>query len=553
MGQYKQDFAALWGAGLLADGSFDVSGVVSVIAAIGLGRLIAFPIAGPLSDRFGRRLSGLIGCGLYAVFFLGITYAPNLYAGYALAAVSGMANSFLDTSITPSCMEIFKEKGAIANIFTKLSISIAQFLLPFAIRTVAARNLPFHTIFLAAAAIIVVDALLLAVLPFPPFVPAARKKEPAEKLRLTPASMVLVLLGFTTSTTFMLWMNCNQELGTLYGLADSSRAQSFYSIGIVAALFVNAALLARKVKPTSILIVYPTAALVSLGAIFLIQKPMMVLSGGLLIGFFGAGGVLQLVVAVANELFPKHRGVITSIVMIASSVTLCMISESATVFPKNKKPTVCPRSVDVQLLRHKRHVADDIRAFVDAQRTGVEAQIVVLRFAPVAVGVVLVVDLALAVFFLQTLLRGLLRLAVQAHNALGAMLHIGMDENMQRVRTVLEDEVRTAADDDAGTLFRQVADDVGLADVELVGNGHRVDQTHRVGRDRDIEQEAAGDGGVFTDFLDELVREAAFLCYLIDQLLVIVGNSELLGDFFANGSAAAAELPADGDHFVCHG
>ena len=79
-----------------------------------------------------------------------------------------MANSFLDTSITPSCMEIFKEKGAIANIFTKLSISIAQFLLPFAIRTVAARNLPFHTIFLAAAAIIVVDALFLAVLPFPP-------------------------------------------------------------------------------------------------------------------------------------------------------------------------------------------------------------------------------------------------------------------------------------------------------------------------------------------------------------------------------------------------
>ena len=133
------------------------------------------------------------------------------------------------------------------------------------------------------------------------------------------------------------------------------------------------------------------------------------------------------------------------------------------------------------------------------------------------------------------------------------MFHVGMDEDMQRVGTVLEDEVRTATDNDARTLFRQVADDVGLADVELVGNGHRVDQTHRMGRDRDIEQEAAGDGGVFTDFLDELMREAAFLCYLIDQLLVIVGNSELLGDFFANGSAAAAELPADGDHFVCHG
>ena len=320
MGQYKQDFAALWGAAQLADGSLDVSGVVSVIAAIGLGRLIAFPIAGPLSDRLGRRLSGLIGCGLYAAFFLGITYAPNLYVGYVLAAVSGMANSFLDTSITPSCMEIFKEKGAIANIFTKLSISIAQFLLPFAIRFTAARALPFHTIFLAAAAIIVIDGLFLAFLPFPPFVPAAKRAEKTEKLRLTSAAILLILLGFTTSTTFMLWMNCNQELGTLYGLADPSRAQSFYSVGIVAALFVNAALLARKVRPSSILIAYPAAALASLAAIYVIQKPVMVLAGGLLIGFFGAGGVLQLVVAVANEMFPKHRGVITSIVMIASSV-----------------------------------------------------------------------------------------------------------------------------------------------------------------------------------------------------------------------------------------
>ena len=320
MGQYKQDFAALWGAAQLADGSLDVSGVVSVIAAIGLGRLIAFPIAGPLSDRLGRRLSGLIGCGLYAAFFLGITYAPNLYVGYVLAAVSGMANSFLDTSITPSCMEIFKEKGAIANIFTKLSISIAQFLLPFAIRFTAARALPFHTIFLAAAAIIVIDGLFLVFLPFPPFVPAAKRAEKTEKLRLTPAAILLILLGFTTSTTFMLWMNCNQELGTLYGLADPSRAQSFYSVGIVAALFVNAALLARKVRPSSILIAYPAAALASLAAIYVIQKPVMVLAGGLLIGFFGAGGVLQLVVAVANEMFPKHRGVITSIVMIASSV-----------------------------------------------------------------------------------------------------------------------------------------------------------------------------------------------------------------------------------------
>ena len=241
--------------------------------------------------------------------------------GYALAVVSGMANSFLDTSITPSCMEIFKEKGTIANIFTKLAISIAQFLLPFAIGFVAAHALPFRTIFIATAVIIIADGVLLAFLPFPPFEKVVKVKgQKGEKMHFTPAAIVLVCLGFTTSTTFMLWMNCNQELGALYGLADPSKIQSFYSVGIVVALFVSAALLKRNVEPAKILVIYPCVALATLAAIYFIQKPVMCLAGGFLLGFFAAGGVLQLVTAVANEMFPKNRGVITSIVMISSSV-----------------------------------------------------------------------------------------------------------------------------------------------------------------------------------------------------------------------------------------
>ena len=187
MGQYKQDFAAMWDAAVLTDGSYDVSGVVAVIAAIGLGWLIAFPVAGPLSDRLGRRLSALVGYALYAVFLLAVTFSPNLYVGYALAIVSGMANSFLDTSITPSCMEIFKEKGTIANIFTGLSISIARFLLPFVISFVAVRKLPFRTIFLATAALIIVDGVFLAFLPFPSFEWTVKAKDaPKERMQFTP-------------------------------------------------------------------------------------------------------------------------------------------------------------------------------------------------------------------------------------------------------------------------------------------------------------------------------------------------------------------------------
>lgn len=335
MGHYKQEFAALWGAVPGADGLYDISSVVAVIAAIGLGRLIAFPVAGPLSDKLGRKLSALIGCALYAVFFAGITYTSNMYWGYALAVVSGMGNSFLDTSITPSCMEIFKEKGTIANIFTKLAISLSQFLLPFAIIAIDRGGLPFNTVFLAAAAIIIIDGIAIIFLPFPkreqPEVKAEGKKE---KMRFTPSAIILIALGFTTSTTFMLWMNCNQELGSLYGLANPSMIQTWYSLGIVAALFVNAALLNKGIKPAKILIIFPCCAFATLAVVYLVQLPVVCLIGGFLIGFFAAGGVLQLVTSVANEMFPKNRGVITSIVMISSSVANYAVLNAASLITR---------------------------------------------------------------------------------------------------------------------------------------------------------------------------------------------------------------------------
>ena len=335
MGHYKQEFAALWGAVPGADGLYDISSVVAVIAAIGLGRLIAFPVAGPLSDKLGRKLSALIGCALYAVFFAGITYTSSMYWGYALAVVSGMGNSFLDTSITPSCMEIFKEKGTIANIFTKLAISLSQFLLPFAIIAVDRGGLPFNTVFLAAAAIIIIDGIAIIFLPFPKREqPAKQETGKKEKMRFTPSAIILVALGFTTSTTFMLWMNCNQELGALYGLANPSMIQTWYSLGIVAALFVNAALLNKGVKPAKILIAFPCCAFATLAVVYLVQVSVICLVGGFLIGFFAAGGVLQLVTSVANEMFPKNRGVITSIVMISSSVANYAVLNAASLITR---------------------------------------------------------------------------------------------------------------------------------------------------------------------------------------------------------------------------
>nr|WP_297134755.1 MFS transporter [Terrisporobacter sp.] len=325
LGQYKQDFAALWGAEKLADGTFDVSMVLAVIAALGLGRLISLPFAGPISDKFGRKVSGLIGIICYVAYLGGIVFSPNMTVGYIFAIIGGVANSFLDTCVSPSCMEIFPENGSIANMFTKFSISVAQFLLPFMIGFVASSMLPFKTIFLVAAAAIAIDGILIAFLPFPPknggnAEVKSNESVKKEKMKFTPVSVALISIGFTCSSTFMLWLNCNQELGILYGVSDPSKIQSLYAAGTVCAILMSTVLIKKGIKPVKILVLYPAISAAMLLAMYFIKTPTIVLVGGFVLGYAAAGGVLQLCVSTANEMFPKDKGKITSIVMIASSI-----------------------------------------------------------------------------------------------------------------------------------------------------------------------------------------------------------------------------------------
>lgn len=63
LSQYKAQFASNWGAQQLSNGTVDVSMVVSVIAAFGLGRLIAYPFAGQCRIILAGRFLGRLGSG----------------------------------------------------------------------------------------------------------------------------------------------------------------------------------------------------------------------------------------------------------------------------------------------------------------------------------------------------------------------------------------------------------------------------------------------------------------------------------------------------------
>ena len=93
----KEALAASWGVEAMA--------ITAISAALGLGRLIALPFAGPLSDKLGRRISTAIGSGSYAIYLIGLALAFNAgtNGGYTIAYVCAIIGGIQ----TPSWIQEF--------------------------------------------------------------------------------------------------------------------------------------------------------------------------------------------------------------------------------------------------------------------------------------------------------------------------------------------------------------------------------------------------------------------------------------------------------------
>ena len=133
-------------------------------------------------------------------------------------------------------------------------------------------------------------------------------------------SVAMILIGFTCTGTFQLWLNCAQNFAKEnVGWADPSIMQTYYSAGTMLALIVTA-LLTRKIKDVRFIVVYPVICLVTLIVVLTGKSEALMIAGAFIIGWAGAGGLLQIATSVCNMLFPKIKGTVTALVMIASSL-----------------------------------------------------------------------------------------------------------------------------------------------------------------------------------------------------------------------------------------
>ena len=322
----KEALSASWGVEVMA--------ITAVSAALGLGRLIALPLAGPLSDKFGRRVSTVIGSFSYAVYLIGLALAFNAGGAggyriaYICAIVGGIANSFLDTGIYPAVAEIINKAPGVATMGIKFAISGSQLLLPFflgiAVGQTAGGAVSYNALFYAVGICYLVLMALIIFFPLPDSDQKAEKKEGLiegiKKANFSAGSIAMILIGFTCTGTFQLWLNCAQNFAKeVVGWAEPGIMQSFYSAGTMIGLIVTA-ILTKKVKDVRFVMVYPAVCLVMMLAVLMMPSQALCKVGSFVIGWAGAGGLLQIATSVCNMLFPKIKGTVTALVMIASSL-----------------------------------------------------------------------------------------------------------------------------------------------------------------------------------------------------------------------------------------
>lgn len=326
----SQNVAALakqWGTSQTA--------ALAVVSALGIGRIINLLISGVLSDKFGRKPFVQLGIVTYFIFFIGILLSPNTVIAYILGILAGMANSFLDTGTYPGLMEIYPNSKGTSNVVLKAFISAGQFLLPFIVSGLAAAHMWYGWSFIIPAAILVITFLyFLFGGAFPDSNEVTKEDEEKAKKAEEQANnniasnvwidgTLFIIYGYISQATFYLVSQMLTQYGQqVGGMAQASAHSlvSWYSLGSICCVLLTA-VLGKKISEIQFVPVYTLGAFVSILLMWLFPtNAALMIILAFLVGFFAAGGVMQLALTVMADFFPAGKGTVTGFFYTAGSI-----------------------------------------------------------------------------------------------------------------------------------------------------------------------------------------------------------------------------------------
>lgn len=318
---------------LMGQWDTDLMGVAKVISMLGIGRLIAILISGRLSDKFGRKPFIYLGIVTYSLYFFGILYSQSVTMAMIFAVIAGVSNSFLDSGTYPALMESFPKKAGTANVLIKAFVQIGQFTLPIMLKIINTNQLWYGWSFIIPVIVFVLNGLFLLKRPFPD--QDAKENDQTEIQAVTFKSqpkiaiegVCFIIYGFISQATFYL---ISQFIG-IYGeevarmtTDNANLLISYYSTGSLVCVAVTA-VLATKVRPVYLVVLYTLVSFVTILVMWLFPTPTVMMIGAAFVGFFAAGGVMQLGLTVMGEMFPAGKGTITGVFYTFGSIASFLI------------------------------------------------------------------------------------------------------------------------------------------------------------------------------------------------------------------------------------
>lgn len=221
--------------------------------------------------------------------------------------------------------DAYPDKRSMLTVLTKFFVSMGQFVLPFVIVAFNASHISYKLAFWGLAVIYAIVGLACFFLPFPESGSQKRQGEkaatPKVKMHITLEAVILGLMGFSTTALFMVWTNTNQELGKLYGLTNPALLQSVYAIASLVSVLTTSALVQKGLKESTVLTVYPAVTGAFLLLTYFIQTGPMVYAMAAVMGWFGAGGTMQLAISLLAGLYPAHKATAISIVGLGNALS----------------------------------------------------------------------------------------------------------------------------------------------------------------------------------------------------------------------------------------
>ncbi|USS84511.1 MFS transporter [Fructilactobacillus myrtifloralis] len=288
-----------------------------VMSGVGIGRLIAYPLTGWLSDRFSRKNFVYLGLACYFGFAIGMVSTTNLVIAYGLALLAGIGNSALDAGTYTTLVEINDGHGA-GTVILKAFISVGEFILPLLVTSLAQHHLWFGWTFVVMALLILGSMVNLLFVRFPqPF--SGTATQPTTQItmghgRRWLATGCLALYGFTAMAVmiwFTQWITLFAERQLHFSTDLSHWLLSLYSIGSIIGVLALYGYLKRERSEKWLLIGFNLGTLVALLLVVFGTVPLVVEIGSWLFGVCAASGVMQLGLTWFMNLYPHRRGLVT--------------------------------------------------------------------------------------------------------------------------------------------------------------------------------------------------------------------------------------------------